>query len=438
MITRAPGGADPADGAPHSAGGQGAQRPFFRSRWVPAPAHVRELEPGSGLPGGFRASGVACGMKPSGRRDLGLLVCDAPDAASAARFTSSSAAAAPVQLTRERCRLNALRAVLANSGCANAATGSRGLDDAAKTQGGAALAAGMPEAQVALASTGSISDELPVAAMLKGILEATEALSPDGDGAFAEAIQTTDAFEKRVHLEVQLPAGSARISAQCKGAGMISPRFATMLCFVQTDAQLEAETAELLLGVCVARSFDRITVDGQLSTNDTAILMCSGASGIRVAPESEEELRLGEALDALLRQLAILIVADGEGAGRIARVVARGGSAQLIEPAARAVANSPLVKAALHGGDPNWGRIAQAVGGALPGEEPLALEFSIEGIRVCSAGAAVPYDAAALRDAVQRDEVEFEIGLAGSGAETEVFFSDLSPGYVAVNAEYTT
>ena len=274
--------------------------------------------------------------------------------------------------------------------------------------------------------------------MLKGILHAKEALSAGGDGAFTKAIETTDAFEKRVHLEVGLPSGSVRLSAQCKGAGMISPRFATMLCFVQTDAQLAAETAELLLGVCVARSFDRISVDGQLSTNDTAILMCSGASGIRVAPESEDELRLGEALDALLRQLAILIVADGEGAGRIARVVARGSEEQLIEQAARAVANSPLVKAALHGGDPNWGRIAQAVGGALPGEELLALEISVEGIRVCAAGAAVSHDAAALRDAVQSSEVEFEIGLPGAGAETEVFFSDLSPGYVAVNAEYTT
>ena len=423
---------------PEPALARSSPRPFFRSRWVTAPAHVRELEPGAGLPDGFRAAGVACGLKPSGRPDLGLLVCDVKDATSAARFTSSSVAAAPVQLTRERCRLDALRAVLANSGCANAATGSRGLDNAAKTQGAAALAAGVPEAQVALASTGSISDELPVEGMLKGILQAKEALSSDGDGDFQQAIQTTDALEKRAHLQVQLRSGSVRLSAQCKGAGMISPRFATMLCFVQTDAELDAETAELLLGVCVARSFDRISVDGQLSTNDTAILMCSGASGIRVAPQSEEELRLGEALDALLRQLAILIVADGEGAGRIARVIARGGSAQLIERAARAVANSPLVKAALHGGDPNWGRIAQAVGGALPGEEQLALDISLEGIRVCSAGAAVSYDAAALREAVQKDEVELEIGLPGSGAETEVFFSDLSPEYVAVNAEYTT
>ena len=178
---------------------------------------------------------------------------------------------------------------------------------------------------------------------------------------------------------------------------MISPRFATMLCFVQTDAALAPETADLLLGVCVKRSFDRASVDGQLSTNDTAILMCSGASGVRVAPESEDELRFGEALDALLRQLAIMMVADGEGAERIgARGRARRPRGTASRRAARAVANSPLVKAALHGGDPNWGRIVQAVGGALPGTAPLALDIAIEGIQVCSAGAAIAYDEAAL------------------------------------------
>src|SRR5438876_2353979 len=223
MITRPPGGADPAGSAPDSAGGQGAQRAFFRSRWVPAPAHVRELEPGSGLPGGFRASGVACGIKPSGRPDLGLLVCDAPDATSAARFTSSGAAAAPVQLTRARCRLNALRAVLANSGCANAATGRRGLDDAAKTQGAAALALALDPAEVALASTGAISHHLPVEAMLKGILQACSRLSAHGDESFQQAIQTTDRTEKRANLELSLPSGAVRLSPQCKGAGRIAP-----------------------------------------------------------------------------------------------------------------------------------------------------------------------------------------------------------------------
>jgi glutamate N-acetyltransferase/amino-acid N-acetyltransferase len=343
-----------------------------------------------------------------------------------------------VLVSRERCRLNALRVVLANAGCANAATGRRGLDDAAKSQGAAAAAAAVDPSEVVLASTGAISQFLPVDSLIKGILQARSRLRRDGDTEFQAAIQTTDAFEKRANLEVQLPSGTVRLSAQCKGAGMISPRFATMLCFVQTDAALAAETADLLLGVCVKRSFDRASVDGQLSTNDTAVLMCSGASGVAVAPESEDELRLGEALDALLRQLAVMIVADGEGARRIARVVVRGGQPDRIEAAARAVANSPLVKAALHGGDPNWGRIVQAVGGALPGPAALPVDVAIEGIRVCADGAAIPYDEPSLARAVQREEVEYEVELPGEGAETEVFLSDLSHEYVTINADYTT
>jgi glutamate N-acetyltransferase/amino-acid N-acetyltransferase len=381
---------------------------------------------------------VACGIKASGKADLGVLVCDGPAPASAARFTASGTAAAPVLVSSERCRLDALRGVLANAGCANAATGARGLDDAAKTQGAAAMALALDPAEIALASTGAISHYLPVDAMLKGILEASSRLRAGGDGDFQAAIQTTDRFEKRANLELALPSGMVRLSAQCKGAGMISPRFATMLCFVQTDAALAADTAELLLGVCVKRSFERTSVDGQLSTNDTVILMSSGSSGVAIAPQSDDELRFGEALDALLRALAIMIVADGEGAARIARVVVRGGHAHAAEQVARAVANSPLVKAALHGGDPNWGRIAQAAGAALPGTAPLALDISIEGVRVCAGGAAVAYDEGALAQAVTGPEVEFEVGLPGDGGEAEVYFSDLSHDYVRVNAEYTT
>jgi glutamate N-acetyltransferase/amino-acid N-acetyltransferase len=416
----------------------GPPQPFFHSRWVPAPEHVRDLGPDAGLPGGFRASGVVCGIKPSGNRDLGLLVCDADRPVSAARFTATGMPAAPVLVSQERCRLDALRAVLANSGCANAATGNRGLDDAAKTQGAAAMALGCDPSAVALASTGGISHHLPVEKMLQGILAARPELAEGGDVSFQQAIQTTDASEKRANLEVELPAGTVRLSAQSKGAGMISPNFATMLCFIETDAELSPETADLLLGVCVKRSFDRASVDGQLSTNDTAILMCSGASGVRVAPESEEELRLGEALDALLRQLAIMMVADGEGAERIGRVIVRGGHAANAEAAARAVANSPLVKTALHGADPNWGRIVQAVGGALPGTAPLPADLTIEGIPVCIAGAAIDYHEQALAAAVKRMEIEYEIGLPGEGVETEVFFSDLGHEYIRINAEYTT
>jgi glutamate N-acetyltransferase/amino-acid N-acetyltransferase len=416
----------------------GPPQPFFHSRWVPAPEHVRDLGPDAGLPGGFRAAGVVCGIKPSGNHDLGLLVCDAEQPVSAARFTATGLPAAPVLVSQERCRLDALRAVLANSGCANAATGGRGLDDAAKTQGATAMALGCDPAEIALASTGGISHLLPVEKMLQGILAAGPALEQGGDVAFQQAIQTTDASEKRANLVVELPSGTVRLSAQCKGAGMISPNFATMLCFVQSDAALEPETADLLLGVCVKRSFDRASVDGQLSTNDTAILICSGASGVQVAPESEDELLLGEALDALLRQLAIMMVADGEGAERIGRVIVRGGHQPSAEAAARAVANSPLVKTALHGADPNWGRIVQAIGGALPGTAPLQVDLTIEGIPVCIAGTAIGYDEQALAEAVQGKEIEYEVGLPGEGVETEVFFSDLGHEYIRINAEYTT
>jgi len=229
-----------------------------------------------------------------------------------------------------------------------------------------------------------------------------------------------------------------RLSAQAKGAGMISPGFATLLCFVQTDAALSAEICDLLLSVTVARSFERVSVDGQLSTSDTVILQCSGASGVEVAPETEDELRFGEALDAVLRQLALQMVRDGEGARRVGRVVVAGGDPGSVAEVARAVANSCLVKPALSGGDPHWGRIVQAVGMALPGTAPLPVDVAIEGIQVCSRRAAVPHDPTVLRAAVQREEVDYEVGLPGEGAEAELFFSDLGHEYVTINADYTT
>jgi glutamate N-acetyltransferase/amino-acid N-acetyltransferase len=404
----------------------------FESRWVEPPGHVSERS-GGGLAAGFRAAGVAAGIKPSGDPDLGLLVCSEPDTVSAARFTRSGAPAAPVLLCRERCRLDALRAVVVNSGNANAATGRRGLEDAARMQGAGAMAAGVHEDQVAVASTGVIGVPLPMDGMTRGMLAARSELAPNGDAAFWRAIATTDAFAKLMSLDVALPSGTVRLSAQAKGAGMIQPGFATMLCFVQTDATLAHATADLLLGVCVKRSFDRISVDGQLSTNDVALLMASGASGVVVEPESEDELRFGEALDYALRRLAVQIVSDGEGAARIGRVHVHGGHDATVERVARAVANSPLVKAALNGGDPNWGRVAQAVGAALPGIDPVPFDVWIDGVHVCAAGVAVPHEPPRLGD-----EVEYVVGLPGEGAETEVFFSDLSHDYVTINADYTT
>ena len=410
--------------------------PFFTSKWVDVPDSLADLG-GDELAPGFLAGGAAAGIKPSGGLDVGLIAGPA-ETVSAVRFTASSQPAAPVLVTRERARIDAIQTVVVNSGNANAATGRPGLDEAARMQGAAAIATGTGEDRVAVCSTGVIGVQLDGAAVLRGILLAKGEMRRDGAAEFQQAIMTTAATEKRCRVQVTLPEGEVTISAQCKGAGMIQPNFATMLCFIQTDAALSAETADLLLGVCVQRSFDRVSVDGQLSTNDTVILQASGYSGVEIVPESQAEAIFGQALDAILRQLALMMIADGEGAGRIGRVVVRGGDAGAVERVARAVANSPLVKTALHGGDANWGRVVQAIGGALPGPQMIPVDVSIEGVQVCSAGAAIRYDEAALAAAMQGPEIDYEITLPGGGYETEVFFSDLGHGYITINAEYTT
>ena len=293
--------------------------------------------------------------------------------------------------------------------------------------------------EVALASTGAISHYLAVDAVLKGTLARPLAAPREGDVDFQRRSRPPTRSEKRANLEVQLPSGNVRLCAQCKGAGMISPRFATMLCFVQTDAALAPETAELLLGVCVKRSFDRAqrrraAVHQRHRDPDGLRLQRR-----RVAPESEDELRFGEALDALLRALAVMIVADGEGAGRIGRVLVRGGDSergrggrargrQLAAGEGRAARGRPEL------GPDRAGRRARP----CPASEPLAIDVWIEGTQVCSAGVALAYEEDALAQAVAREEVEYEIALPGEGAETEVFFSDLSHDYVTLNADYTT
>ena len=409
---------------------------FFRSRWVQAPAHARELDPHA-LPAGFRAAGVAAGLKPDGL-DVGVLLSDSPETTSAARFTSNARVGAPVLVSREA-RLEGLRAVVANSGGSNVGDGRRGMDTALATQAAAAEALGLQTAEVGLASTGVIGTELPRDRVVSGAREACAALGDDAD-AFSKAILTSDSGPKRACLEVELSGGAVRLSAQAKGAGMIEPRFATMFCFVQTDAELSPETLDLLTGVCVKRSFDRISVDGQLSTSDTVYVQAGGASGVGVDPETADERALGEAMDALMRQLALEIVADGEGAERVGRVVVNG-RAGATEVVARAVANSPLVKTALHGADPNFGRILQAAGAVWPQGEPFVADLAIEGRQLVSAGDAVgvgPEELSDLEHAVSGPEVEYELTLAGEGGETEVFFSDLSEEYVSYNAEYTS
>jgi glutamate N-acetyltransferase/amino-acid N-acetyltransferase len=381
---------------------------FFRSRWVEAPAGVEELDPNQLAPG-FRAGGAHCGLKGGGRTDVGLLVCDAEAVDSALLLTRNASAAAPVRVCRKVVDSGNVRGAVVNSGNANAETGEQGYADALAMSEEAARQLGLATEQVAVAETGTIGVPLPIDAVLGGIAEAATGLAADGGNAFSDAITTTDRWPKRCTLR----AGAVTLSAQAKGAGMIEPNMATMLCFVQTDAVVE--DADALLRAAVDASFNRITVDGQMSTNDMVLLQATGASG-QPLPEG--------LLEAVLKQLAIEIVRDGEGAARTGRIEVSGAaSVAEAERVARAIANSPLVKTALFGRDPNWGRIAQAAGAALAGED--LEELGAENIDAAELGADVP---------------EAEIGLRLDRGEhaAHVWFSDLGYDYVKLNAEYTT
>ncbi len=381
---------------------------FFRSRWVHAPDGVEEVDSAQLAPG-FRAGAVACGLKGGGRTDVAVIACDVPSVSSSLLLTRNAAAAAPVRVCRNECDAGAIRAVVVNSGNANAATGEQGYRDALAMRDAAARALGVEARSVAVAETGTIGVPLPVEQVVAGAADAVGALDPSGGQAFAEAIMTTDAGPKLCTVR----AGGVTVSAQAKGAGMIEPHLATMLCFVQTDA--EVAEPDVALRAAVDDSFERITVDGQMSTNDTVVLQASGAAGRPLPPGL---------LEAALMQLALDVVADGEGATRVGRIEVTGAAdADEAERTARAIANSPLVKTALHGRDPNWGRIVQAAGVALAGTDlPELGPEAVEANELAS------------------DTAQPEIALRlerGDGA-AHVYFSDLTAEYVRINSEYTT
>ncbi|MEX2108420.1 MAG: bifunctional glutamate N-acetyltransferase/amino-acid acetyltransferase ArgJ [Solirubrobacterales bacterium] len=381
---------------------------FFRSRWVEPPAGVEELDSAQ-LASGFRAGAASCGLKGGGKTDVGLLVCDAPEVSSSVLLTRNASAAAPVRVCRDRIDRGAVRAAVVNAGNANAETGEQGLADAWAMCERAGAELGLDPTAVAVAETGVIGVPLPIDAVLAGIGEAAGSLSETGGNIFSDAILTTDRWPKSCTLK----AGGVTLSAQAKGAGMMQPNFATMLCFVQTDAVVEDPDAALRSAVDA--SFERVTVDGQMSTNDTVLLQATGESG-KPLPEG--------LLDAVLLQLALEIIRDGEGAARIAQVQVDGAaSTEEAERVARAIANSPLVKTALFGRDPNWGRIAQAAGMALAGED--LDEIGADSIDASELGEEVP-------------EAQIGLRLDRGESSAHVWFSDLSYEYVRINAEYTT
>jgi glutamate N-acetyltransferase / amino-acid N-acetyltransferase len=416
------------------------------SRFAALPDTARAVRGGVTSPQGFLAAGVATGVKKRGRLDLGLLMSAVPSV-SAATFTSNAAAAAPVRLTREESDRASLRAAVVNAGNANACTGERGDRDAARMRALAAARLHLPVEQVAVASTGLIGVPLPLEKIEPGIDVAAVALAaegaaPAGGAEFAAAIRTTDKVAMGGALELAVDGGVVRLGFAAKGCGMISPNMATMLCFVTCDAVVSAADWERVLHEAVARSFNRISVDGQESTNDMVLGLCNGASGVR--PTEDGLSVLAEALKAALLALAIAIVADGEGTTHTMRLTVAGAcDAGEAEAVARAVANSPLVKTAFFGRDANWGRIVQAVGQAqgragrsLP---PVQIAFEeLVIVRACSAVALNEAGRDRLRAIMDQPEIDLRVSLGGSDCEATLYFSDLGHDYVSLNAEYST
>ena len=390
-------------------------------------------------PAGFRAAGIACGIKKSNGLDLALIVSDVP-AASAAVFTTNKAVAAPVLVSKARLQASGghSRVVVINSGCANACTGPDGHQTAEAMADAAARAAGVDPAQVLVASTGVIGVSLDRRRVTDGITAAAKALARDGGPAAARAIMTTDPFPKEAAVEVTTPAGRFRVGGIAKGSGMIEPLMATMLAVVTTDAQVAPGLLQRALAAVNDVTFNAITVDGECSTNDCVFVMANGASGVVIA-EGELDL-LVDALRRVCEPLAIGIVRGGEGATKLITVEVTGAATGAeARRAARAIANSPLVKTAVHGADPNWGRLVAVAGRA-------GVEFTLDRARVQIGDVELfaggrPFDERAPQasEHLQGKDVTLRVDLGtGQSGAARMWTCDLSAEYVKINAEYRT
>jgi len=401
--------------------------------------NVRAIDGGVTAPSGFRASGLHCGIKASGKPDLSLIVSDAP-ASAAGVFTVNLAKAAPVYLCQDHLGSSGGRAtaIVTNSGCANACTGPQGVADAEEMARITANALGCSEDQVLVASTGVIGVNLKMDKIRAGVPQAVSQLAADGGAAAARAIMTTDPFPKEYAVEVTTESGSFRVGGMAKGSGMIEPRMATMLGYLTTDAAVDPAMLSRAVIDAARYTFNAITVDGEPSTNDCVLALANGASGVTI----DEHLypALFEAFRAVAHELALGIVRGGEGATKLVAITVTGaatdGDAWM---AARAIANSPLVKTAVHGGDPNWGRLVAAAGRS-------GAKFVLDGARV-QIGSLVlfesgrPFDELAPKAAdylMGKDlAITVDLGTGGSHQAT-VWTCDLSAEYVKINAEYRT
>ncbi|MGQ9488061.1 MAG: bifunctional glutamate N-acetyltransferase/amino-acid acetyltransferase ArgJ [Armatimonadota bacterium] len=385
-------------------------------------------------PKGFRASGVRCGVKSQGK-DLALIVSDMP-ATVAGVFTTNRAAAPCVRYSRHVIEAGVARAIVVNSGNANAATGEEGFIDNVRMAQKVAQLLECPPAQVVTASTGIIGHRLPLEKIEAGIEQATLELSESGGDSAAEAIMTTDTVPKAEALSLYLPEGEVRIGGIAKGAGMIAPNMATMLCFLTTDAQISAPTLQQVLKDAVERSFHCLTIDGDTSTNDMVVILANGQSGVDVH-RYLDDFQL--ALETLCVRLAQRIARDGEGATKLVEIEVRG--ARTFTDARRmgkTVAESPLVKTALFGNDPNWGRILAAMGRSGVEFDPDRAQIALQGTLVYADGKPTAFDASALHAQMTADTVNISIDLQEGTEHATVWTCDFSYDYVRINAEYHT
>lgn len=403
-------------------------------RWGPADrSALREVDGGVCAPHGYRAGGVAAGLKPSGAPDLALVLSDHP-AGAAAVTTTNRVKAAPCLVTDRRAAAGIAQAVIINAGSANACTGERGVRDAEATTEDVARHLGVPSERVLPLSTGLIGEPLPLERLRAGLPHVVADLSADGSSRAADAIRTTDSVIKQTAVEVTDAAGRCRIGGIAKGSGMIEPALATMLVVMTTDAPMSGAVLRPLLRQAAARTFNRITVDACGSTNDTVVLLANGAER---APAGLAAFQAG--LEAVCADLARQIIADGEGASRLVAVRVQGAATEDDAVAlARAVCSSTLVRSALHGADPNWGRMLAAMGATTVAFDPDRVTITCGGITVCRYGVAATFDRGQAVAAMSKAEVEVVIDLGATGAEATLLTADLSPAYVAENAYYTT
>ena len=398
----------------------------------------RQVKPPSGVPG-FRFAGLVCGIKESGRKDLALIVSERP-AAAAALFTKNRIKSPTVVSGRKRVAQGLIQAVVANSGNANACTGAGGLRDSEATCAEAARHLGIDPQHVLPSSTGIIGVPLPMDKINRGIADAAAALSPDRLQDAAEAIMTTDNAPKTAAASCRIGGRTVHVAGIAKGAGMIAPNMATMLCYVLTDADIAPAALRPMLRRAADETFHAITVDGDTSTNDTLLVLANGVAGNpRITRGGEGEEVLERTLTRVMKELALKIVADSEGAKKVVEIRVDG--ARTVAEARKVaftVANSKLVKTAFFGEDPNVGRFMMAVGNAGVPVVEETIDVALGGVTVVRRGVAVGTREAAAAKVMQRPSFVVRISLGMGDARTSVWTSDLGHEYVRINSDYRT